>query len=497
MKTNLLKWNIKDQEFFSWTFLLIIIGYLLIQLPFLTDMRPILVDEPVYSSSVYNFLFKDWYIRTTMGSGGSSNFLLPLLVALSFKIFGISLFSARIVAVLSGMFFLYGLRRLFLYLKIEEKHQLFAFLTVIVTSHFVSLFRYVRPECLSVTFLLFSVLYFVKYFKEKESKHLVLVAVFLLLSFLSHPFSGVFFALYGLYFLSDLYRTRKFRLLKYIIIFSLIAILAVIILFLANVEINKLPLNSLVGRTTLSQSSVSISDRISVFVNFWFLSNRVIFSIPFILLLIHGLFIKERIALIFSVFGITYLLVALVIFGNDRGMTTYIFNYSILFSVLLIPFSLKALEKLFRSKYILIIILAVYFTVNLGATVYNNLRKYEKVNSSLEADLKTFIPNDSYVLGPVEFWFSLPHTFYISYFHLLNLPEETRNKVVYIIVKEKDFFEMKNYGYDLKDQSLFEVIYSLKDTKSYGNVVLYKKKQSPKSLYLTSDLSNTCFENSL
>jgi Dolichyl-phosphate-mannose-protein mannosyltransferase len=465
----------KNRSFLIWTFL--IICYLTIQLPFLTDMRPILCDEPWYANSGYNFLIGNGFINTNVGSGANANFILPLLIAFSFKLFGVSLFSARIVAVIAGMFFLYGVRKIFMLIRVDDKYQFLVLTTIIITSHFVSLFRYARPECLSVTFLLLSVIPFLKYYIDRNFKQIIFVSIFLMLSFLSHPFTGVFFGIYGIYFLYDVYRYKEVKLWKYLIVFTALAFLSVFLLFSSNMLYNHLALDNLISRTTLVHSSFSIKERILVFIRFWFLSSRIIFSLPFLLVLLHGFFLKQKIAQTFSIFGITYLLAALIIFGNDLGMTTYIFNYSIVFSVLIIPFSLEYFERVISRKRIVLIFFISYFPINLGASIFNNIQKYEHVNSRIENELPKKIPIGKNVLGPIEFWFSIPHSNYMSYFYPLQILEEYRNRFDYVIVKEKDNFDIPGkFGVMINDTTKYKEIYAFKNSKNYGNIVLYKKK---------------------
>lgn len=476
MRDNLVILITKIRQFFSLPFLLIIISYLVIQIPFLTNMRPVICDEPWYANSGYNFMNGDGFINTIVGSGGNANFILPFFIAISFKLFGVSIFSARIVAVIAGLILLLGVRRLFGLLKIEEKRQILAFSVIVITSIFVSLFRYARPECLSVTFLLLSIIPFIKYYLTKDLKQIVFVSLFIMISFLSHPFTGVFFMIYGIYLLLELYHTKNLKILKYIFLLGFFGLLSFFLMSLANMYYNKLSFSSITDRTTLITSTTTIKDRFILLITYYFFTSRIIFTLPFILLLFHGLFIKKRIASIFSVFGISYLFIALLIF-NELGMTTYIFNYSILFSVLIIPFSLEYFERIVSFKQISLLFFLFYFPLNLAATAINNYQKYERINSQLEDEIPKWIPKNTRVFGPIEFWFSLPETKYISHFYRPQMSQEFLNEFEYVIVKENDHLDIQNtYGLMITDTTKFSEIYSIMNTKSYGNIVLYKKR---------------------
>lgn len=83
--------------------------YLYLQLPFLTRLTRVWVDEPWYASTSYNFARGEGLIETAVGSGaGEVLFLYPLLLGTFFKVFGTTLFTGRLFSVLAGLLALLG-----------------------------------------------------------------------------------------------------------------------------------------------------------------------------------------------------------------------------------------------------------------------------------------------------------------------------------------------------------------------------------------------------
>ncbi len=93
-------------------FILVLLStlYLLLQLSYVTQIPNVMVDEPWYANVAYNFANGRGIVNTNPGSGGGTGvFLYTLLMGLFFKIFGTSLFTARLFSVVGGLLGLFGL----------------------------------------------------------------------------------------------------------------------------------------------------------------------------------------------------------------------------------------------------------------------------------------------------------------------------------------------------------------------------------------------------
>jgi hypothetical protein len=61
--------------------LLAVFLFLVNQLPFLEDMRPVMYDEAWYSNTAYNLCIGNGLHQTSVGSGGNSNCIFPIIGA--------------------------------------------------------------------------------------------------------------------------------------------------------------------------------------------------------------------------------------------------------------------------------------------------------------------------------------------------------------------------------------------------------------------------------
>jgi len=134
--------------------------YLLLQLSYVTQTPSVIVDEPWYANVAYNFANGRGIVNTNPGSGGGTGvFLYTLLMGLFFKIFGTSLFTARLFSVVGGLLGLFGLVCILVEVKAREKIIFFCILFYIFSNVNYIIFRSVRPEGWSLTFIILG-LYF-------------------------------------------------------------------------------------------------------------------------------------------------------------------------------------------------------------------------------------------------------------------------------------------------------------------------------------------------
>ena len=80
-----------------------IVVFLVNQLPFLSDVRPVMYDEAWYGNTAYSFAHGEGFLNTVVGTRGNSNFLLPLLTAGFMRLFGYNLLALRLPAVICGV----------------------------------------------------------------------------------------------------------------------------------------------------------------------------------------------------------------------------------------------------------------------------------------------------------------------------------------------------------------------------------------------------------
>jgi Dolichyl-phosphate-mannose-protein mannosyltransferase len=461
-------------------FPLFILLYLILILPGLATTRSILCDESWYSNTGYNFSIGNGFFNTNVGVGGNSNYLFPLLVGISFKIFGVSIFAARIVAVVCGVISLFVLRAIYNLLEIDDKNQYLSFLVCLSVSFLNSVFRYARPECLSITLLLVSIYFYLQFLTRHRPSSIIWCGLFLSLGFLAHPFVSVFILVIGFHFL---YLTltnpdKNFTTIYPILIFGGIVILSVISFLMVdsyynhNKAINlSVAANSLLHRTVVRSGVMEhpYLYKTKVILHEWFLSKRIIFSLPLLLVSASALFFKNRIVKSIAILGFLYLIISFIVFQDELQMSAYIYIYFMVISLIIMPFIFE--YKFLKVRYLSYSVFSILILVNLVATVYNNHSKAEYANLKLESDFKTVIPEKSKVFAPIEFWFPLYHTTFFS-----NVAKDNDRTSVHCPSYNFLDFDYLVFDNDLDTRDLehFKLIYNYQ-TVQYGLIRVYQR----------------------
>ena len=124
-----------------------ILVFLVNQLPYLADVRPVMYDEAWYGNTAYNCAEGNGFLNTAVGSRGNSNFLLPLITAAFLKIFGYNLLSIRLAAVFCGVITLLFISLSFKEMKASWRAQALAYAFFVSITLYNTIFRFGRPEC--------------------------------------------------------------------------------------------------------------------------------------------------------------------------------------------------------------------------------------------------------------------------------------------------------------------------------------------------------------
>lgn len=112
-------------------FLVVSVTFFLInQLPFLADMRGMGNDESWYANTAYNLTQGNGLHQTSVGYNGNSNCLAPIMQAVSFLLFGYSLFSVRIASVFCGVVTLLLLLFIMNELRVSKKGRILVFFVI-------------------------------------------------------------------------------------------------------------------------------------------------------------------------------------------------------------------------------------------------------------------------------------------------------------------------------------------------------------------------------
>jgi hypothetical protein len=153
------------------------------------------------------------------------------------------------------------------------------------------------------------------------------------------------------------------------------------------------------------------------------------------------------------------------IFKNDIGMFPTTHSYFLAVSVIIFPF---VLEKGLKKKWLMVKSLTIFVVlINFSATTFNNLKKKENSNIKLAHELKLIVPSNSSVFGPIEFWFFLPNTNYISNMYLKS--ELNFSDFEYVILQNTPANGMFSAA-----NGMYTLVYE-NSSKQYGKVELYKR----------------------
>lgn len=457
--------------------------FLIIEIPILTNSRPIMCDEAWYSNPAYNFSQGQWIHNTNVGSGGDVNFVFPLIQGILFSIFGYSIFLARFTSVLAGLLSIVVLFKILKQLKLPNNSAVFGVFALIAIPIYHSIFRYARPESWAILFMLLSLLFFIKYIHSFSNKRILLAGIFCALGFLTHPFTlSVSFAIGLILFIHSLKNKRIMPL----IVFTIPVIISTAIFFLNYIFLNgTTKLFMVFGRVNAINAGYlnNIGNNLKVILSYYILNKNAIYFIPLFFLLLSGLFMKKKNRLAFqsSLMGSLVFCLSLVFFTS--GGFEMLIYYVFIFSILNIAFIVNTKT----SKSILVII-SSYLILMFFANIYYDLKKYENVNSSLEKEFQIIIPENAKVIGPTAFWMFIPKTQFKStgyrwdhVIELKQLPLEFEYFLLFSEDKNNIYQDVYNINQTFKQFSGSRLIYETY-SKNYGKIELYSLKNYNDSL---------------
>ena len=175
-------------------FLVALCLYLGLQMPFLTVISKVWVDEPWYGGTAYNFSqFKGFTNENVVGMyGGDVIFGYPLMLGSFMRIFGGSLFTARLFSVLCGLLLLVIARLILQELKVGLKGISAFYILFILSSTVYIAFRTIRPEAVKIVFSSLSLLFLLKGI-YKNPRYLFFSGASIAFASLCHPDEIMFF----------------------------------------------------------------------------------------------------------------------------------------------------------------------------------------------------------------------------------------------------------------------------------------------------------------
>lgn len=441
--------------------------FLINQLPFLTDMRPVMYDEAWYANTGYNFSQGDGFLNTVVGTRGNSNYLLPTLTGIMFWIFGYSLFAIRITAVLCGVATMIFLHLCMKELKSSVKAEIAVLAFFVSIALYNTIFRFGRPECASIMCMTGGIWFLLRYMRENSWGNMIGLACFTFLATIGHPYALLFFALAGVVLLYQTIRDKKWINVAHLTILMVAAIAAIGSIAWVSHVYNGEGENYVSERFSMSDIRIALPE----YVKSVFLSKHILYMPLLVIVAIWNSINNEQLIRSIAVITLAYLVLFPFFFSTDLEMISLGGDYiALLGTILLVP-CCERLRGFRYSKY-LTIVFALYCIFNIGVSYYYNYHsKYEKCNTVLETELRAIIPEDAVVYTPLRQYPMLMQNTCYSDHSSKTLPAQFD----YIIQNSQDRDIYANSRKVYANMEDYEQIYE-RQTKQYGVIKVFKHK---------------------
>ncbi|MBR1809234.1 MAG: glycosyltransferase family 39 protein [Paludibacteraceae bacterium] len=449
----------------SFWIVMAIVVFLINQLPLLSDMRPVMCDEAWYANTAYHFSQGDGFLNSAVGSGGNANFLLPMLTGTMFWIFGYSLFTIRLTAVLCGVFTLVFLHQCLKELKSSVVAEVAVLGFFISSTLYNTIFRFGRPECASIMCMMGGILYLLRYMREHSWGNMIGLSIFTFFAAIGHPYTLLFFAIAGCVLLILAIRWHKWENWAHLFVLILTAIFSLIAMNVVaqHYDIAKGP--SMYERFSMG----NIIQALPAYLKQYLWSKTTLYMVVLLPVIIWGCWQKESRVREIAFCIVVFMILFPFLFSTDMMMLGLGADYVAIVGTLLIAPCVDYLLK-FRFKVMVGIIFTIYCMLNLGLNYYYNYGvKYEKCNTILEHDLKAIIPRDAVVFTSIrQYPMVLQNRCYTDHYRA-----KVPNTFDFLILNKQDLDRYDNSVDVYKTIKSYNLIYS-KETKSYGEVLVYK-----------------------
>jgi hypothetical protein len=411
--------------------------FIFLEVPFLDNSRPILIDEAFYSNPSYNFIVFHNFGNTNIGFGGNASIIYSIYLSIYFFLFGVSLFTARLSAVIAGILSILVFRKLFKIAKVSEFNSLISLSFFVFANNYLTILKYARPEALTLTLSLCMLLTLYYYIKNNYGIKYLLTLMFLIFAIINcHPFGALIVILSVIIIICDIFWEKEFKRLFHPVILMIMFVFAssFVILFFAisnNMAI-KDSFIFVMQRSSAESFWSELTAKINLTINYYIISKRIVTFLPQIIIIITGLFFikKNKNVFFVSLCGIITLFLAYSLLSSS--MFVNIFIYAFIFSVLSLSLILETVkEEKFLYKTVGIFAAMVIF-VNLAAFGLFTYSKYDPNINVKMKKISSLIPQNSNVITSAAFWFIEPEKVFKEWGYYKN-KKELRNNNFFVI----------------------------------------------------------------
>ncbi len=452
----------------AWFWLLVgIVVFLINQLPFLTDMRPVMYDEAWYANTGYNFSQGDGFLNTVAGTRGNSNYLLPTLTGLMFWVFGYSLFTIRLTAVLCGVVTMIFLHLCMKELKSSVKAEIAVLAFFVSIALFNTIFRFGRPECASLMCMAGGIWFLLRYIQEKSWGNMMGLSVFTFLATIGHPYALLFFALTGTWLLFNTIQEKKWMNLTHLILLLLAAVAAIGSIAWVSYVFNGSGEDYVSTRFSISNIWVALPE----YLKECFISKHSIYMIPLFAVAMVCCRSQNLRTKVLAYVALVYLTIFPFLFSTDLMMIGLGLDYVALISTILIaPCVDRIKDKEIVYRRLAYYTIVIYCLTNIGISYHYNYKvKYEKCNTVLHKELREIIPEDAVIFAPIRQYPLLLENKCYSDHYWKELPANYD----YVVLNSQDKDVYENSIQIQKKLEKYELVYE-RGTKQYGVVQVFK-----------------------
>ncbi|MGE3063081.1 MAG: ArnT family glycosyltransferase [bacterium] len=482
-----------------------IIVFLFLQLPYLTAISKVWVDEPWYGGTAYNFSQGRGFTNENVVGmyGGDVIFGYPLLLGSFMKLFGGSLFTARLFSVICGVLLLLIVYFILKELKVSAVGTASFYALFVLSSTVYIAFRTVRPESVKIIFSSLSLLFLLKGI-NKNNLYFILSGSLITFAALCHPDETMFAVAMGILLAAISFKRRKpapFLLFAAGVAFT--GLLFLLFLYLVK-DMTLYDFYLYYGRrlsvyegTLLGNLILKAKNLISEYA----LGLKRIYVLLFetLIFLCGILFLrKNKNGIILSLLGGAFFFFSLVFLERivSRGFISIILYSSILFSLMIDSSGAKT-----KPRKLLVFVGAAYILNNLAAVGYVIYRDRDNTSYSVvESFIDENVKDGKVVLSHINYYFPLKNNILYNDYTIYKLTPKgdldsifSADEIDYAVLsssaisketgtsgrKEKkesvEDFERFYYRALRYAEEKLTIIDSLK-TKGYGTIYIYEKK---------------------
>ncbi|HWQ82607.1 MAG TPA: hypothetical protein VN514_10085 [Ignavibacteria bacterium] len=463
-----------------------LILFLILELPFLNNSRPALTDESFYSNPAYNFIHGHSFINTNIGYGGNGLITYTLYLSSFFLILGTSLFTARLSSVILGIISIFILRKMFKILEASEFNVLLSLSFFILSNNYLSVFKFARPEALTITLcllLLLSLYYYIRNGYSTKYLFIILLLTFAITN--SHPFGSLIITAAGIIILFFIIKERRYVKIYHpalLVIGYVLSLLFVVFLISVSNGISFGESLLIVSDRSSSDSfTARLIEKIKITIDYYVLSNRIVTFLPHIFMLTAGLFFARRNRNVFylTLLGFLTIITAYVTLSSSMFSNTFV--YFFIFSTIALPLMLGSIKS---NKYIynsVVVFIALTVILNIAAYSVLTYKSFDPSIGRKNKEIVSLIPNGAKIISGPAFWFIDPAKEIREWGYYYRDPAQIRTDDFYLITYEIDKSEKRQLVDSIVRNNTHTIDTLLKiNSRTYGNTDLIKltlKKQ--------------------